>query len=122
MNGAGRPGKLVAGLLPMTREDNNAPDRTEELMVTVGKVWRETRVTCPHRDILRAYRGSALDRAQADYLKFHIEEAECPYCQAQLEDLARQDAAAQGPELDQIKERLLSSTMTFLRNKKSGRV
>ncbi len=104
----------------MTDQDPEIPARTEDLAVTVGRVWRETRVTCPHRDILRAYRDGALESAQADYLVFHIDEAECPYCQAQIEDLARQDAAAGGVELDEIKERLLTSTMTFLRREKSS--
>lgn len=104
-------------------DPEHIPARTEELAVTVGRVWREARVTCPHRDILRAFRDGALEPAQADYLSFHINEAECPYCQAQIEDLERQEAAAgSGVELDEIKERLMTSTMTFLRSeKKSGK-
>ncbi|MFQ5507309.1 MAG: hypothetical protein ACE5F1_21285 [Planctomycetota bacterium] len=101
-------------------DENPVPERTEHLVVTVGRVWREARVTCPHRDILRAYRENALKPEQADYLRFHIEEAECPYCQAQLEDLARTDETATTGQLDGFKERLLSSTMTFLRKEKSG--
>ena len=98
------------------------PARTEQLVVTVGNVWREARVSCPHRDILRAHRAGSLDEAQAGYLRFHIEEAECPYCQAILEDLERENrSATERDELEGIRERLLSSTMTLLDQRKAAK-
>ncbi|MEZ5988222.1 MAG: hypothetical protein R3F30_03710 [Planctomycetota bacterium] len=101
-------------------DDIEVPQRAQRLEMTVGRVWREFRVSCPHEDLLRAWLEGALDPAQASYLAFHVEESECPYCGARLEALraADREGAARG-ELDQVRERLLSSTMTFLRSRKA---
>jgi hypothetical protein len=104
----------------MAQPEDPVPERTELLSVTVGMVWREARVSCPHRDILRAYREGGLPTGAADYVRFHVAEAECAYCQAQLDDLARDDAATTEVHLHGLKDRLLSSTMSLLRQKRRG--
>ena len=98
--------------------DDSVPERTEQLVVTVGLVWRESRVSCPPRDILRSYRDGALPEGPTGYLRWHIEEADCPYCQAQLEDFEREDVAAASEQLSGLRDRLLSSTISILRSKK----
>lgn len=100
--------------------DETVPERTEQLVLTVGMVWRESRVSCPHRDILRAYRDGALEEGPAGYLRWHIDRAQCPFCQAQLDDFAREDSEAVGEQLDGLRDRLLSSTMSILREKRAG--
>lgn len=94
------------------------PERVERFAMTVGSVWREARVSCPHLDILRAYHEQGLDEGQSNYVRFHVEEAGCPYCQANLEDIARERGANADEPLDQFRERLRSSTMNVLREKR----
>lgn len=101
------------------RPEDMIPERVERFAMTVGSVWREARVSCPHPDVLRAYREDGLEAAQAGYIRFHVEDANCPYCQAILEDLARGGAAAADAPLENLKERLLSSTMNVLREKRA---
>jgi len=54
---------------------------------TAGAIWRRERVSCPSRDQLGGYLLEAVDTEQLEYIRFHIEEIGCPYCQANLDDL-----------------------------------
>jgi hypothetical protein len=56
---------------------------------TVGAIWRRERVSCPSRDQLGGYLLEAGDPEFLDYIRFHLEEIGCPYCQANLDDLKR---------------------------------
>ncbi|MBA4186998.1 MAG: hypothetical protein C0467_03170 [Planctomycetaceae bacterium] len=56
---------------------------------TVGAIWRRERVSCPHRDQLGSYLLEAGDPDLLDYIRFHLEEIGCPYCQANLDDLKK---------------------------------
>ncbi len=74
------------------RQDRGDPD-----LHTLGAIWRRGRLTCPTRQQLGSYLLDALDPDLADYLKFHLDVVECPFCQANLADLnakASQPAAA----------------------------
>ena len=102
----------------MSDEEQIPVERVEFFALTVGALWRESRVSCPHRDILRAHHDNALESAQADYVTFHVEEAACPFCQAVLEDIAREDADAKSEHLETMRERLVSSTISMLREKR----
>lgn len=105
--------------LPEDAEELLIPERAERLMLTVGRVWREGRVSCPHPDLLRAHHDGSLSGGQADYIAWHVNEAECPYCMAWLDEIdASEKDAGERQQLDEIKERLLSSTMTFLESKR----
>jgi hypothetical protein len=94
--------------------------REEELELTVGLVWREERVGCPHRDVLRAFLDGSLEPGAMDYLAFHIDECLCPYCGSVLDELREQDANVLREDLLGIKDRLLRSTAVFLRSKPSS--
>ena len=59
---------------------------------TIGAIWRRNRLSCPSRSELGQYVLGALDSAPRDYIRFHLEEIGCRYCQANLADL---QAAAQ---------------------------
>jgi len=56
---------------------------------TVGAIWRRERVSCPTRDQLGSYLLEAGDPEVLDYIRFHLEEIGCPYCQANLDDLKK---------------------------------
>ena len=62
-------------------------NRTEAGLHTLGAIWRRSRLTCPSRQQLGSLLLDALDPDLADYLTFHIEVVECPFCQANLADL-----------------------------------
>lgn len=56
---------------------------------TVGAIWRRERVSCPTRDQLGSYLLEAGDPDLLEYVRFHLEEIGCPYCQANLDDLKK---------------------------------
>ena len=70
----------------------------EQLSFTVASVWREERVSCPHPDILSAYQSGGLEAGARDFIRFHLEQSQCPYCNAVLEDLRSAERAL--PDLD----------------------
>ena len=72
-------------------------NRADTNLHTLGAIWRRGRLTCPSRQQLGSYLLEALDPDFSDYLKFHLEVVECPFCQANLADLqakASQPASA----------------------------
>ena len=97
-------------------DDQEADDL---LAFTVSTVWREERVSCPHPDILRAFEAGSLERGAMDFIEFHLQECQCPYCAAVLEDLRLSDAEASRQKLGDLRDRLFRSTAAALR-KTSG--
>ncbi|MCI0360191.1 MAG: hypothetical protein L0211_17070 [Planctomycetaceae bacterium] len=57
---------------------------------SVGEIWRRLRLSCPPRPQLGSHLLGALDEGQAAYIDFHVRIVGCRYCQANLEDLRRQ--------------------------------
>jgi hypothetical protein len=57
---------------------------------SVGEIWRRQRLSCPAREQLGSYLLGALDGRHAQYIDFHLQKIGCRYCQANLEDLRRQ--------------------------------
>lgn len=82
---------------------------------TVATVWREERISCPHPHILQSHLQGGLQGGAAEFVKFHLDESQCPYCNAIVEDLLAQDDLAKAPALEDLRDRLLRSTVTELR-------
>jgi hypothetical protein len=57
---------------------------------SVGEIWRRQRLSCPTRQQLGSHLLGALDEEHAAYIDFHLKVIGCRYCQANLEDLRRQ--------------------------------
>src|SRR5437868_7541608 len=57
---------------------------------SVGEIWRRRRLSCPTREQLGSYLLGALEGGHAEYIDFHLKTIGCRYCQANLEDLRRQ--------------------------------
>jgi hypothetical protein len=91
----------------------------DQIAFTVASVWRSERVSCPHPDILAAYATHSLDEDAAEFVRFHVAESQCPFCQAVLQDLATADSAAARRQYDDLRDRVLRSTVAALR-KASG--
>jgi hypothetical protein len=92
----------------------------DALSFTVSTVWREERVSCPHPDVLRAYQTASLPEGAMAFLRFHLEESQCPYCSAVLQDFRVADERVTQPKMEDLRERLLRSTAVALR-KAAGR-
>lgn len=95
----------------MNGNDANA----DALDLDVGRVWREERVSCPHVDILRAFEAQALPQGALDYVRFHLETSQCPYCNAAVQDLRVGDQDAAQAVFTDLRDRLLRSTRTAMR-------
>ena len=90
-------------------------DDDDALAFSVATVWREERVSCPHPQILRAYLTGGLPEGAQAFLKFHLEDSQCPYCLATLDDLRAEDEAAADVQMEDMRDRILRSTVTELR-------
>ncbi|MCS6975650.1 MAG: hypothetical protein NZM31_01400 [Gemmatales bacterium] len=54
---------------------------------SVGAIWERHRLSCPTRDQLSNYLVRAMSDEALTYIAFHLEDVDCPYCQAELEEL-----------------------------------
>jgi hypothetical protein len=57
---------------------------------SVGEIWRRHRLSCPSREELGSYLLGVLGKEQADYIEFHVKTIGCRLCQANVQDLERQ--------------------------------
>lgn len=90
----------------------------DELDFTVRAVWSEERVSCPHPNVLRAFLDDALPEGAQAFLRFHLQESQCPYCNAAVEEMQARDREAGKVHLEDLKDRLLRSTVSALRQAK----
>ncbi len=96
-------------LQQLLRQVMQERDRGEH---SIGAIWRRQRLTCPNREQLGSYLLGVLDEAHFDYLRFHLETVECPYCQANLLDLQEQQQNAGSSQ--QRRKRIFQSSAGFL--------
>ena len=80
--------------------------------IDVGAVWREGRASCPSRHWLARAAAGTLEADPAAYVRFHLDEIHCEWCQANLDDLTRGDAAF-APVLEKVE----ASTVHYLRSR-----
>jgi len=80
----------------------------------LAQVWDEVRPSCPRRSTLGKYLLGTLDDAWTDYVTFHATRLPCRYCEASLDDLAREIDAGTAISADPLRQRLLESTVGFL--------
>jgi anti-sigma factor RsiW len=86
---------------------------TDQGGVTVGEVWRRSRLSCPTRSQLGAYLLGALEDAQREYLDFHLQTVGCRVCEANLADLQQANTAT--PEKQRRRRRYFESSAGYLR-------
>ncbi len=80
---------------------------------SVGRIWREEGASCLKRSTLGRYLLGALDDDWNRYIEFHVQQADCDRCNANLEDLRSEeerDAAAR----ERLRERCFASSVGFL--------
>src|SRR4051812_12499342 len=54
---------------------------------TLGAIWRRMRLTCATRQTWGSFLLDTLDPEHAQYLSFHLDVIDCPFCRANLSDL-----------------------------------
>jgi RNA polymerase sigma factor (sigma-70 family) len=86
-----------------------------EAMLT--ETWEALRVSCPKRSTIGAYLLETLDEPWRDYVDFHLHKLGCQFCLANLEDLKQRDRQ---PEASALRDRILQSTVGFLRQSYLG--
>jgi hypothetical protein len=84
---------------------------------SVGEIWRRQRLSCPTREQLGSYLLGALDGGHTEYVDFHVKTIGCRYCQANLEDLRRQQEE-KGEATQKRRTKYFQSTAGHLRRKK----
>jgi RNA polymerase sigma factor (sigma-70 family) len=101
-------GNLLPELASALEEERNAP------AIDVGAVWREGRASCPARHWLARSLAGTLGADPGQYIRFHVDEIHCEWCQANLDDLSRADGASM---LAPMLERVEASTVKYLRSR-----
>lgn len=69
--------------------------RRDAGMHSLGEIWRRNRLSCLTREQLGSYLLGALAADQANYVQFHLETIGCRYCQANRDDLRREQEESQ---------------------------
>ena len=94
-------------------------DRQDTQLHTLGAIWHRARLTCPGRQQLGSFLLDALDPELAGYIQFHIDVVECPFCQANLEDLKAQSQAPTAAKASKSRQhRILQSSQHLLGEEK----
>lgn len=74
--------RACSGVVSSLREE------TEGLSFSVGQLWMQERISCPHPDILLAHASGGLDPEEAEFIDFHLHTVECPGCQSRAEQIS----------------------------------
>ena len=85
-------------------------DSAEPADSLLTRAWEARRPTCPKRSTLGRYLLGTLEPEWRQYVDFHARELGCRFCQANLDDLQRQEAR----EPRVLRERIFQSTVGFL--------
>lgn len=89
-------------------------DDDDRPAIHVRAAWKRGRVSCPARHWLARQVAKTLTGGPADYVRFHLDEMECEWCQANVDDLQRLESEA---DLEPLLERVGQSTLQFLRSR-----
>jgi RNA polymerase sigma-70 factor (ECF subfamily) len=81
----------------------------------VSEVWRAQRVSCPARHWLARWAQGSLAEGPRSFLEFHVEEMECDFCRANLEDL--KGASGSAAQVSELLERVGESTLRYLHSR-----
>jgi hypothetical protein len=94
-------------------------NRQDTQLHTLGAIWHRARLTCPSRQQLGSFLLDALDPDLAGYIQFHLDVVECPFCQANLEDLKAQSQATTAAKASKSRQhRILQSSQHLLGEEK----
>lgn len=101
----------VSKQLGLNGDGSDQSDRSSELLT---EVWRDGRPSCPKRTTLGKYILETLPEDWDDFVTFHVDRLGCEFCAANLEDLNAEINAPSDDLADQLRGRILESTVGFL--------
>jgi hypothetical protein len=87
---------------------------------SIGAIWCRERLSCLTREQLGSYLLQALDKAQLDYIDFHLRTIGCSFCLANLGDLQslRKESA---PKAKARRQRFFESSAGYLQVCRPGK-
>jgi RNA polymerase sigma factor (sigma-70 family) len=88
-----------------------AEEVDQRLDLDVRALWKERRISCPARHWLARLAAGSLPQGPASFVRFHIDEIGCTWCQANRDDLAR---ASREAGLEALVGKLRDSTVRAL--------
>ena len=100
----------------LTRMLSEALDSGEgDVHFDVGELWKKARVSCPARHWLARLVAGTLAEGPGLFVRFHMDEMHCEWCQANRDDLERSAGEA---ELPPLLESLQASTLRYLHSRR----
>lgn len=90
--------------------------RSDSTLHSLGAIWKRRRLSCLTRRQMGSFLLDALDPDFAEYVRFHVEVVECPYCLANLADLKAKQAEADSPLSRTRQSRFFQSSRHLLSN------
>lgn len=115
------PDARMAEIEAELRDDPAMIDRLKEVVGrldagvhSLASTWRRHRLSCASREQLGSYLLEVLDAEQTDYLRFHLERIGCRYCNASLDDLRQQHAAADKSAAESRRSKYFQSSAGYL--------
>lgn len=91
-------------------------DRENAGLHTIGAIWRRSGLSCPGRTELAQFLLGTLDPEPAAYVRHHLEQVGCRFCQANLDDLKA--AAADDGRPPRRRRRFFETSAGYLRPRK----
>lgn len=79
---------------------------------TLSAIWRRGRLSCPTRGELGEFLLGSLSAEAEDYIRFHLDQIGCRYCQANLDDL--QAASREEEQPAQRRRRYFQTSAGYL--------
>jgi hypothetical protein len=83
---------------------------------SLGEIWRRNRLTCPTREQLGSYLLNVLPDETVAYIRFHLRNIGCRYCDANLADLQSQQA--ERATADRRRRKFFQSSAGYLEHKR----
>ncbi len=85
---------------------------------TIGAIWRRSRLSCPSRSELGQFVLGTLAEEPREYIRFHLEQIGCRYCQANHADLEAASQAVDQPS--QRRKRYFQTSAGYLKKEDRG--
>jgi hypothetical protein len=86
-------------------------NRENQGVHSLSAIWRRNRISCPNRERLGSFLLGVLDEGEFNYIKFHIEEIGCQYCQSSLNDLKNERVPEQSAATKNRRSRYFESSV-----------
>lgn len=94
-----------------------ALEHEDGLDLDLSRIWIDGRASCPARHWLARHLAGSLPAGPESFVRFHLDDARCAWCRANLDDLAAIEAKN---DLDPLLERVGQSTIQYLRSRTLG--